>query len=451
MKISHLVVLKGVGWTVGAFGVGQLLRLVTVVVIARLLAPELFGIMAIVNSLRTGVDLLSDVGITQNIIQNKNGDDPDFYNTAWTLQLIRGPVLWLLCSAAAVPLAHLYSAPILALVLPIAALYFICLGFTSISVPLTQRRLKFARLNSFDLFFEFSSAVAHVLFSYLSPTVWALVFAGLVPHTVRMITSYFLLPGLRLRLFISKEYAWQIFTFGKWIFFASLMYFLSMNFDRLFLGMAAPLALLGVYGIARSLSDPIGALVVRLCSYVLFPILASKSETSRDHLRGRVLPVRLRALIPAVLGLSLFTIVADLPVKILYDQRYQEAAWMLPIMTIGLWASILCNINETTLVGFGKPQYSAIANSIKLAYLVVALPLSFANYGVLGAVVVVAASDVPRYFPILIGQIRERFSFGFQDLCFTVIMFVLIAIGEWLRWLAGFGTSFVDLPLQALY
>ena len=153
----------------------------------------------------------------------------------------------------------------------------------------------------------------------------------------------------------------------------------------------------------------------------------------------------------AVLGLSLFTVVADLPVKILYDQRYQEAAWMLPILTIGLWASILCNINETTLVGFGKPQYSAIANSIKLAYLVVALPLSFANYGVLGAVVVVAASDVPRYFPILIGQIRERFSFGFQDLCFTVIMFVLIAIGEWLRWLAGFGTSFADLPLQALY
>ena len=221
-----------------------------------------------------------------------------------------------------------------------------------------------------------------------------------------------------------------------------------MNFDRLFLGMAAPLALLGVYGIARSLSDPIGALVVRLCSYVLFPILASKSETSRDHLRGRVLPVRLRALMLAVLGLSLFTIVADLPVKILYDQRYQEAAWMLPVLTIGLWASILCNINETTLVGFGKPQYSAIANSIKLAYLVVALPLSFANYGVLGAVVVVAASDVPRYLPILIGQIRERFSFGFQDLCFTVIMFVLIAIGEWLRWLAGFGTSFVDLPLQ---
>ena len=43
-----------------------------------------------------------------------------------------------------------------------------------------------------------------------------------------------------------------------------------MNFDRLFLGMAAPLALLGVYGIARSLSDPIGALVVRLCSYVFF-------------------------------------------------------------------------------------------------------------------------------------------------------------------------------------
>ena len=55
--------------------------------------------MAIVNSLRTGVDLVSDVGISQNIIHNKNADDPRFYNTAWTLQLIRGFVLWVACSS----------------------------------------------------------------------------------------------------------------------------------------------------------------------------------------------------------------------------------------------------------------------------------------------------------------------------------------------------------------
>jgi O-antigen/teichoic acid export membrane protein len=446
MKISRLAVLRGVGWTVGAFGLGQFLRLVTNVVLARLLAPELFGVMAIVNALRTGFDLISDVGIGQNIIQNKNAEDPKFYNTAWTLQVIRGPFLWLICCAAAIPLAHLYAIPILPFILPVAALYFIFLGFSSISIPLVQKRLQFGRLNVFELFFEFISALAHVLFAYLNPTVWALVLGGLVAPAARMIGSYFLLPNLQHKFYISKHYAWQIFRFGKWIFLASLVYFLSTNFDRLFLGKASPLAFLGVYGIARGLSEPIGALVGRLCSYIVFPVLASNSGTARDDLRRRVVSIRMQSLILAAVGVSLFATVADLPVKMLYDQRYQAAAWMLPLLTIGLWFSIICSINETTLLGFGKPQYGAIANILKFVYLLTALPLSFMEYGGLGAVVVVAVSDLSRYLPILVGQIRERFSFGLQDLFVTLLMFAMIAVWAWLRWEAGFGTSFDELP-----
>src|SRR4051812_10436092 len=105
MNISPLVLLKGIGWTVGGYGAIQLTRLVTIVVMARLLAPELFGIMIIVNGLRTTLDLISDLGIGQNIVQNKCADDPDFYNTAWSLQAIRGPVIWAACTAASLPLA----------------------------------------------------------------------------------------------------------------------------------------------------------------------------------------------------------------------------------------------------------------------------------------------------------------------------------------------------------
>ena len=271
-------ILKGVGWTVGAFVLSQLLRLVTIVIMARFLSPELFGIMAIVNSLRTGVDLVSDVGISQNIIHNKNADDPRFYNTAWTLQLIRGFVLWVACSLAAVPLAHFFDAPTLAFVLPVAAFYFVILGFSSVSIFLLQRRLQLGRLNIFDIVVEFVSASAHLLFSYLSPTIWALVFGGLVSAGAKTVGSYFVLRNMRQSLYVSKAYVLQIFSFGKWIFIATLLYFLSSNFDRLFLGKAAPLAILGVYGIARSLSDPIGALVVRICSYVVFPVMAAKWE-----------------------------------------------------------------------------------------------------------------------------------------------------------------------------
>ena len=77
-------------WTIAPYAATQLMRLLTNIVLARLLAPELLGIMVIVNGVRTGVALLTDLGIAQSIVVNRNGDNPDFYNTAWTINLIRG-------------------------------------------------------------------------------------------------------------------------------------------------------------------------------------------------------------------------------------------------------------------------------------------------------------------------------------------------------------------------
>ena len=83
-KISRPMI-ERLSWTTGSFGVIQVMRLVNNVVLARLLSPPLFGLMLIVNSIRTGVELLSDVGINQNIISNKQGHTPEFYDTAWTI------------------------------------------------------------------------------------------------------------------------------------------------------------------------------------------------------------------------------------------------------------------------------------------------------------------------------------------------------------------------------
>src|SRR5258708_36511693 len=121
MKISIGFLLRGTIWTIGAYGISQVLRLVTNIFLARLLAPDIFGTMLIVYSLRTGLELISDVGIGQNIVYNKNAENPDFYNTAWSLQLIRSVVLWLVFLAAAVPIARFYQSPVLTLFVPFTA------------------------------------------------------------------------------------------------------------------------------------------------------------------------------------------------------------------------------------------------------------------------------------------------------------------------------------------
>ena len=80
---------RGALWTVGGFGAGQVIRFVSNIILTRLLVPQLFGLMAIVNTVRMGIELISDLGIGQNMIYSPNASDPEYYNTAWTLQIIR--------------------------------------------------------------------------------------------------------------------------------------------------------------------------------------------------------------------------------------------------------------------------------------------------------------------------------------------------------------------------
>ncbi len=94
---------------------------------------------------------MSDVGIGQNIVYHKDANDPDFYNTAWTLQAVRSVGIWFLASVMAVPFAHFYHTPILVFAIPVAAFGSVLSGFSSISLFLLQKRLQVAKISAFDL------------------------------------------------------------------------------------------------------------------------------------------------------------------------------------------------------------------------------------------------------------------------------------------------------------
>jgi len=424
------------------------IRLATSVVLARLLAPEIFGIMQVVYSVQNGIALISDIGLGQNIIYNQNAEDPDFYNTAWSLQVVRGVLLWAVFSAVAIPVGRFYQSPMFIGIIPVVAFSFVISGLISTRRFLLQKRMQYNVLTTFETATSFIGSLATVVIAYFSPTVWALVFGSLIAAAVTIIGSYFVLPGARQRFFISRRYAFEIVSFGKWFFFSSIVYFLSTNFDRLYLAKLIPLQLFGVYGIARNFSELLTTLVQRLGSYIIFPFIASHSKITRAELHEQLAPIRLRFIMVVALGLSLFAATADLVITILYDQRYRAAAWMLPVLIVGTWFAILSTINESSLLGVGRPNYSVFGNSAKFGFLVIGLILGVTHYGVLGGVVVVAFSEIFRYFAMLIGQRREQFSFGGQDLIATAAVFGLIGSCEWLRWVLGFGTSFDGLPIS---
>ena len=438
MKIPHATLTKGAALTLLSFSVNNLIRLTTSIILARLLAPELFGIMVLVFTLRTGVELLTDVGIGQNIIYNKNAEDPDFYNTAWTLRAIRGVLLWLLTCAAALPMAHFYRKANSgddnsSRVTCHRAYRFFISQFDSYC----RSAMQLANLTLYDAIFSTVSAIGQIVLAYFIPTIWGLVYGLLFAGTVALAWSYFVLPSVKYRFRMSKDYAREILHFGKWISLTSIVYFLSISFDRFYLAGVVPLALLGVYGISRSIADLTSGFALQLSNSVIFPFIARHSEVPRAELRNEVTLIRQTLLLIAALGFSVAAAFVDLAIHIVFDQRYHAAGWMAPLLIIGGWFSILCSLNESTLLGLGAPRYAAIAYSVKFLWLLVGLPLGINKFGPVGGIIAIAISDIFRYPAVFFGQIQQRFAFGWQDLFATLLMLVLFAIFVWLRWILG--------------
>lgn len=431
--------MRGALWTIGAYGASVCMRFGTNVILTRLVAPEVFGVMLIINTLRNGIELLSDVGVGQNIVQSRNGENRSFRDMAWTIQLIRGGMLFSILFAAATPLGLLYQLP--ASAVQLSALSLALMGAASVSIYLLQRRLQIIRLNLFDLGVDAVSAVLVLGFALYSPTIWSLIAANLVAMIVRTAATY-LLPESAVRLTWNKEYAWQIVSFGKWIYLSSLLQFLCASFDKLYLGQAISLGLLGIYGLARNVADLPAALFARLGHSLIFPLIASHQTAPRSELRSHLAPLRLKLMLMCAASIAVGVAFADFAISVIYDSRYHDAAWMLPVMLLGVWASILCSMNEYALLGVGKPAYGAFGNMTKITLLASGIPLALHFTGIAGTIVIVALSDYGRYVPILVGQSREHISFFRQDVAATGLMIALISIFVLVRWELGWGTPF---------
>src|SRR5690349_6913234 len=175
------------GWTTVSYGAVQFLRLLNNVVLARLLAPQIFGLMAIVNAIRTGVELLTDVGISQNIVSSRRGEDPVFYDTAWTLQVFRGLALAAACFLLAAPLSAFFGQRELTPVLRVASLFFIFNGFDSTARGLLQKRLDIARYSRFEVYVTIFAVAAQIAIAFITQTVWALVLGSVVTGAASLV------------------------------------------------------------------------------------------------------------------------------------------------------------------------------------------------------------------------------------------------------------------------
>lgn len=395
-------------WTMGGFALGNFLRLVSNVILAYLLVDNIgaLGLMALVNSFLQGLRMFTDVGFNLGLIQHKDGENRAFVNTAWTLQAIRGVLLYLACWAFAIPFARMYGEPILAQLIPVTGVITLCNGFASSGLILAKRNLDVKKLTLIELGSQVSGLIVVMVWAFQVPTVWALVGGNVAGAVFRTVVSHIVFGELRASIGWDKKAASALLRFGGWIFVATILTFITSQIDKLAFGKVFNVTWLGIYGVAATFSTVPMQAVMRLGNQVVFPTYAKVVNRGEDL--ARVLD-RVRQPVLVATGLAASGMFAAGPwvVELLYPVKFYDAGWMLQILSVGMLMRVLSETSKAALMAIGKPRAIATGQVMKIIGFVLLTWIGYRYWGMMGFIAGVALSDCFQYASMAINATQR--------------------------------------------
>lgn len=349
--------------------------------------------------------------MTQIIIQSPRGEDPDFLNTAWVVQIVRGALIWaaalLLCAALPLmsqfhwlPKSSVYADPSLPLVT--AAFMSVALigGFESTKLLLARRRLDLEPTTKIDVISQVCSVLVMVPWAALDHSIWSLVGGSIAGALVRVALSHLMLPGPSNRWTWDPSSFKEIMGIGKWIFASSIFTFLVMNGDRLLLGGFVNTEQLGLYSIAFLIATSVQGLIFYLMGIVAFPALSEVARSNPIQLGATYYRFRIPfdiAMLTVAGGL--FTFGEEL-IHILYDPRYYGAGPIVEILALGLITARYM-LTSSCYNALGKPQINTYVATIQLFAFYLLVPAAFWLYqfnGAIWAITLSPALSLPVIF-----------------------------------------------------
>ncbi|MBI4566717.1 MAG: oligosaccharide flippase family protein [Planctomycetes bacterium] len=384
-------------WTLGSEGASNAIRLVSNLILTRLLFPEAFGIMAVVQVFIQGLSMFSDVGIRPLIIQHARGDDPAFLNTIWTVRLLRGATLGVAACLISWPVARFYGEPLFVQLLPVAGLTLVLEGLQSTKFFSRERHLALGRPIVLTLASSVLGVLVMIGLALAYRSIWALIVGGLATSAIKAILSHSALPGPGNRLHWDREARRELFHFGKWVFVSSLATFVAMQADKLIFAKMIPIGLLGVYAIGANFARLPTETVLKFAMSVALPAFSRAGKT-----HGAFLRLRLGLLVGGGAGLAFLILCGPYVIQLLYDPRYWDAGWILQIIAIGAWFQILEGSNGVALLALGQTKWLAVENVAKIAAMLLFVPPAFVTWGFPGALVALSLVEILRY---LIGTV----------------------------------------------
>jgi O-antigen/teichoic acid export membrane protein len=342
-------------WSVSSMGGIMLLRFAANLLLARIFLPSQFGTIGVLRTILIGIELFSDIGIKNSVIYHRRGADAAYLHTAWTVQIVRGFVMWGLCWALARPATEFYADyPELLWLLPVAGLEAINNGFTSAAVYVQQRGMRM-RL---PLLLEWVALSVNLLVSIVwalidHSTVWPLVMGPVAGGLAKVLLSHWMCRAYAMRWRWEREAVADLVRFGKWVFLGTAIVFFAQQFDRLYLGKVVPKAIFGVYTVAWNFLSQSSRPLTVVANNVLVPLFAhhgrvgpevyrERSDRAMDHYLPFCLLVCLPIglVCPALFGYG-------------YPRAFVDGGYMGLWISIVVWFMILQQVPRTALLAVG--------------------------------------------------------------------------------------------------
>lgn len=370
---------RGALWLMLLTLVDRGLGLLSTLILARLLTPADFGIVAMALSFVFLAQLLAAFGFDVALIHKQDASEAH-YHTAWSLNLLLGTVICALSLAAARPMAIFYHEPAVFWVLCALAVGPLIGGCENIGVVAFRKDLEFRKEFKFQLSRRFIGSAVTLPLAFYLRDYWALVAGTLAARLAGTITSFRVHP---FRPHLSLAEAASLMKFSKWMLLSNILAVLKERMSDFFLGRLAGPSALGVYNVSYEFANlptsEIGAPVNR----ALLPGFAKLTEPSAV-LAAYTNSMSMVALIAIPVAAGILA-VAHFFIPVVLGLRWISGVPLMEVMAAGSLMMVFQSSISAVLLGKGYP---GIITQMNFAFVLVLGGLMFVfvpRFGALGA------------------------------------------------------------------
>jgi lipopolysaccharide exporter len=382
-------VIRGGVWVFALRTINRGLRFIRTIILARLLLPEDFGLLGVAMLSISVLEAFSQTGFQTALIQKKDNVE-SYLDTAWSVSVIRGIVLFLILFFAAPTAAYFFRSDQITGIVRVIAISTLLSGFRNIGMVFFQKDLRFNKIFPYELSATVVDLGVAITLAFILRNVWALVWAGLCTSLVRLIMSY-IVQEYRPHFTFNNSAFRGLFGFSKWIVGSSILVFVITHGDDIFVGKIIGISALGLYQMAYLISNLPATEITHVISQVTFPAY-SKLQDNSIKLRDAYLKVlHITAFISIAAAIGIFTFSSD------FTQIFLGERWIpiVPIINILVFAGLVRSVAATAGYVFYAVGKSNLDTKLQLVRLLVLALLIYPfsiRYGILGVSIAVLSS-----------------------------------------------------------